>query len=187
MLKTVARFRSLRRNAVLSALFLLIQGIFFIARPNTDPTGTGKLIAALLIIAGAGSIVSYLVAKDRTLVGTLMMVLSCVVVIAGILLYIHSDTMVQILRYAVALMVAASGAAGIIEAVKLGKSKRWQFIVGLIVGIFLVGLGVAMLVASIEVSTIMKRALGFVFVLGAIVQLVSAVQMTETIKNSQAA
>lgn len=181
--KPISWIKALRRNKIIGALFLLVQGLFFVMKPGTDMTGFARIVGILVIVAAAVSIISYFADKDKSSLSTWTVVLCFLLIGMSIVGLMYLDSFGKALRYIMGAVVIFSGASNILGAVRLEEKKGAQLAVSLAAGVIQLGFGVGLIAAPIEVSTIMKRYMGIVLVLNALIDLWFIYRMSAVIKQ----
>lgn len=181
--KPLGWIKALRRNKIIGALFLLVQGLFFVVKPGTDMTGLARIVGILVIVAAIVSIISYFAAKDKSSIRTWTVVLCFLLIGMSIAGLVYLDSFGKAVRNIMGVVILFSGVSNILGALRLEEKKGIQLAVSIVAGVIQLGFGIGLIVAPIEVSTIMKRYMGIVLILNALIDLWFIYRMSAVIKQ----
>lgn len=181
---TVAWVKEVRKNKIIAAILLLIQGILFIIKPQSGPEKVARSVAIFVLVGCTVYLVEFLAAKDKEKRSKLRVALAAVVAVAAIVVAAKPGLVSKIVIYAIAVLAIINGIVNLIQAFKLNRKVDGSKIAGIIINVLTVGFGIALLFTGRNGSDMMTRIVGVVLVFNAASDLWTCLQMHMALKNS---
>ena len=116
-LKTVER---ISQNRLILALFLVVDGILFLANPEQPVEGMGQSIAICMVLAAGAMIVAKIVAKERLV----RFIPALILLVAGGLMYFYPDVLSAYFRLLLALVIIINGLLNLFDLLGLGRARE---------------------------------------------------------------
>lgn len=116
-LKTVER---ISQNRLILALFLVVDGILFLANPEQPVEGMGQSIAICMVLTAGAMIVAKIVAKERLV----RFIPALILLVAGGLMYFYPDVLSAYFRLLLALVIIINGLLNLFDLLGLGRARE---------------------------------------------------------------
>lgn len=147
------------------------KGILFIAAPHGDMTGMVQIAAVVVIIACAINILLHLSQKNKGLINYLLTAVNGLFIAAAVFCLVSPQTVEPYVRIIVGAITALAGLVNLAETMKIEKKRSWQFAVGVIAAIVMIGLGVTMIIASAAKVELVQQSGGVFLILSALLNI----------------
>lgn len=159
---------SLMKNKLIVSLMLLIQGILFIAAPTGDMVGTVQVASVVVILACAVNVLLHLMQKDKGILQYLLVIVNGIFIAAAVFCLANPQTVEPYVRVVAGAITALTGMVNLAETMKIETGKSWQKAVGVITAVVMMGLGVAMMIASAAKIELVQQSAGIFLILSAL-------------------
>lgn len=118
--KTLKMVERISQNRLILALFLVVDGILFLANPEQPVEGMGQSIAICMILAAGAMIVAKIVAKERLV----RFIPALLLLAAGVLMYFYPDVLSAYFRLLLALVIIINGLLNLFDLLGLGRARE---------------------------------------------------------------
>lgn len=181
--KSVSLVRNLMKNKLIAALFMFISGLIFVITPDgTDMNGIARIIMGVVVGVALVGIITNLTAKDRKTGNIVAVILYAVALILGIILFINTGAAARILRVIFGITTLVAGATNIVETIRFHPDRDWKFYVCIVAAVLQAVLGIVMIVASVEFSSLVRRIAGGAMVFSGLVNMFVVYQIRSAAK-----
>ena len=167
---------SLLKNKLVASLVMLVTGILYIVDPKGSSVGTVRILAVVLGVLALANVIAHLTPRGKCAADMISVVLNLVLIGAAIWAFAFPDVVEPLVRYAVGLLTILTNLFNIGELIKLEDKKTARFWLGLFVAVIMMGLGVAMLIASEEKIAAMQQGIGGFLIVNALLNIVYMIQ-----------
>ena len=162
---------ALMKNKLAASLMLLIQGILFILAPQGDMTGTVRIAAAVVILTCTINILMHLMQKNKGVIHYLLAFVNALLTAAAVFCLVSPQTVEPSVRPVIGAVTALTGLVNLVETLKIEKRKSWQFAVGVMAAIVIMGLGIAMMIAGAAKVELIQQSGGIFLILSALINI----------------
>ena len=133
LIKAAQTVERISQNRLILALFLLIDGIVFLANPQQPVEDMGRSIAICMAFAAGAMIIAKIVAKERLV----RFIPALILLAAGGLMFFYPNVLSAYFRLLLALVIIINGLLNLFDILELNRA--WEMITALrdkITGIF---------------------------------------------------
>ncbi|MBR0217499.1 MAG: DUF308 domain-containing protein [Clostridia bacterium] len=162
---------SLMKNKLVASLMLLAQGILFIVTPQGDMKSLVQIASVIVIVACVINILLHLAQKNKSFITGLLMLLNVLFIAVAIYCLISPQTVEPYVRIIFGVITVLSGLINLAETLKIEKRNSWQRAVGIIAALFMIGLGVAMMIASTARIEMVQQSSGIFLILSSLLNI----------------
>ena len=182
VVRTGKWYLSLMKNKLIASLMLLGQGILFLVAPQGDMGGTVQTAGVVVILACVINIVLHMMQKEKGFISYLLIALNAVFILAGIYCLVTPQTIEPYVRVIIGAITAVAGLINLVETLRIENRKTWQFKVGLIAAMVMIGLGITMMIASKAHIELVQQTGGIFLVLSALINIWYMIRLKQASK-----
>ena len=162
---------SLMKNKLVASVIMLIQGFLFLLAPQGDMSGTVQIASVVVILACGFNILLHLRQRDKGFIKNVLIILNGLFILAAVFCLISPQTIEPYVRIVVGIITLLAGIVNLLETLKIEKKRSWQFAVGVIAAVVMMGLGVTMIVAGEAKIELVQQSGGIFLILSALVNI----------------
>ena len=118
--KTVQTIERISQNRLILAIFLVIDGIVFLANPEQPVEEMGRSVAICMALAAGAMIIAKIVAKERLI----RFIPAFILLAAGGLMYFYPDVLSAYFRLLLALVIIINGALNLLDVMGLSRARE---------------------------------------------------------------
>lgn len=168
----------LKNLSLITMIAGLITGIILIAKPEQSVQFICIIFAAVLILLGIGSLISYF----TKLKFTFLAVIGVILIIIGVLVFLRYERLVSAVIFIFGLFVTISGIVDFVSALDARKNnlKSWIFSIVMSVGVTI--LGIVVLINPFDSAILLTRLLGLSLIIYAMLDLITLIQVRKISK-----
>ena len=154
---------SFKTNRIIFAAGALIIGLILLIWPSTSLMVMAKCIGALL--AAGGLAAAYFYYKDHdTVLKSVLLIMAAIMLICGIVIFIHPDELVKLIPTIAGVLVIISGLINLGETFLLNRQKYGRWWVSLIVSVLTIAAGLFVVSKAFSLASLITRIAGGVLV-----------------------
>ena len=157
------KVKSWRYNFVVAAILCLVLGIVLLVWPGTGSSVICRTIGAVLVIYGAVQIFAFLLAKEKTAVLALQMVVGVIAAALGVFFLVRPQMMLSVLPTLMGLFIIVVSCLSVKRAFDLRGCCDDQWWINLLLSIATIALGALIFFHPFGLVKIVMRLTGGVF------------------------
>lgn len=154
------KLKALKWNHIIEALIMIGIGAVLIFWSNASLVIMARVLAILLILAGAVMILSYFIHSERTFAMSGGFALGVVIVAIGAWIFVKPDTFTDLIPKLFGLFIFLSGLMNLWQTISLVRYKYGLWWVSLILALITVGLGAFLLFYPSVAKELMIKLIG---------------------------
>lgn len=155
--------KSFKTNRLIFAIGALVIGIILLVWPGKSLIILGKCIGALL--AAGGLVSAFLFIKDHeTASRSLFLVMAVIMLICGIVIFIHPDELVKLIPTIMGILVVISGLINLGETFLLNRRKYGRWWITLLVSAATIAGGVFLICNAFKLASLITRIAGGILI-----------------------
>ncbi len=157
-------FKTLRSNLILQSIAFVIAGMVLLVIPNVTMMTMVYVIAFLLTVMGAWSLISYFRENRNTEGAMSSLVGGIALLILPIVMFIIPYVFVTFISMLAGILLFLSGVMNIMRSIKIRKVGDRSWIISLIISIIIASAGVLLVCNPFGSATMFVRILGICLV-----------------------
>lgn len=165
--------KKILKSTLITALVLIALGIYMVLSPGAALSNIIKVIGIAIIVAGAVTVLLYVLNKEGNSLTTLAA--GIILVVAGIVFLVKPGAIEKIFPTVVGILVIVNGVLNLIASLKARKAGAPVWIVGLILSVLTVALGIMILTQPLFLMNQIVRIVGIVLIVMGVSSLLSGV------------
>ncbi|MCI8529548.1 MAG: HdeD family acid-resistance protein [Lachnospiraceae bacterium] len=152
--------KQIKWDAILISLLYIVLGIVCIVIPETMVKTIGYLIGALLIIAGAVSMICYLLREAHQNYYRNDFVYGLVSIAIGIIVLYKVDWLIELVPVILGILVLASGCSKLQDVIDMKRMEYGNWVLMLILAVINVLIGVVVIFNPFETALLLFQLVG---------------------------
>lgn len=153
-------FRELKWDALLTGLLYILLGIVALVIPETMEKLLGYLLAVVLILAGAVSMISYLLRDAHQNYYHNDFLHGLISIGAGCFVLFKVEFIISLIPFLLGILVLISGLSKLQDVIDMNRMEYGNWVVMLVFALLNVALGVLLMCNPFESATILFRLIG---------------------------
>ncbi len=154
--------KKILKSTLITSLVLIALGIFMVLSPNTALSTIIKVIGIGIIVAGAITVLLYVLNKGEGSLTSLAT--GIILIVAGIVFLVNPAAIEKIFPTVVGILIIVNGILNLIASIKAKKAGSPAWIVGLILSILTIALGILILSQPLFLMNQIVRIVGIVLI-----------------------
>lgn len=154
--------KKILQNSLIASLVLIALGIFMVLSPNAALSTIIKVIGIGIIVAGAITVLLYVLNKGEGSLTSLAT--GIILIVAGIVFLVNPAAIEKIFPTVVGILIIVNGILNLIASIKAKKAGSPAWIVGLILSILTIALGILILSQPLFLMNQIVRIVGIVLI-----------------------
>ena len=183
--KTISWINEVKKNKIIAAILLLVQGILFIVRPQSGPEKVARSIAVFALVGCAAYLTEFFAAKDKKSRSKVRVILAVVLAIAAIVVAAKPGLVSGIVIYAIAVLAIINGIVNTWQLFRLSREMDAKKAVGLVINVLSVGLGISLIFTGKNAAEVMTRFVGIILIVNALTDLWTYFLMRMKLKEAR--
>ena len=180
--------KSFRTNRIIFAAGAMLIGIILLVWPSTSLLIMGKCVGAFLALGGLAA--AFMFFRDHeSATRSLLLVMAAVMLICGIVIFLHPQDLVKLIPTIMGILVMISGLINLGETFVLTRNKYGKWWISLIVSIVTIAAGIFLVRNAFNLASLITRIAGGILVFDGISDLwvVSRLSKSASLKEEAAA
>ena len=180
--------KSFRTNRIIFAAGAMLIGIILLVWPSTSLLIMGKCVGAFLALGGLAA--AFMFFRDHeSATRSLLLVMAAVMLICGIVIFLHPQDLVKLIPTIMGILVMISGLINLGETFVLTRNKYGKWWISLIVSIVTIAAGIFLVRNAFNLASLITRIAGGILVFDGISDLwvVSRLSKSASLKEEEAA
>lgn len=174
--------RELKWDALLTGILYIVLGIMSLALPETMEKILGYMIGVVLIVAGAVSMISYLLRDAHQNYYHNDFLHGLIGIAAGILILVKMEVVIGLISFLLGVMVLVSGCSKLQDVIDMKRLNCGNWIVMLVLAAVNVGFGVLLICNPFSWTILLFRLLGVGLIFSGVVDCVATVYFAGRIR-----
>lgn len=175
--------KQIKWETLLSSVLYIVLGVVALLTPDTMVKTLGYLIGILLILAGAVSMICYLLREASQNYYRNDFGYGLVSIAVGILFLYKVEWIIQLVPVILGVMVVASGCRKLQDVIDMKRMGYGRWVVVLVVAAVNVVLGVALIVNSLQAAMFFLRLVGAGLIFSGVTDCVTCVYLAGRVKE----
>lgn len=177
--------KSFKTNRLIFAVGAVLIGIILLIWPGTSLMLMGKCIGAALAVGGV--VAAFLFWKDHeTPSRSLLLVMAAIMLICGVVIFLHPDDLVRIIPTIMGILVVISGLINIGETFLLNRQKYGKWWISLLVAAVTIVAGLVLIHYAFQMAAFVTRIAGGVLIFDGVSDLWVLSRLSSSAKNAAA-
>lgn len=177
-------FSAIRSNMLVQGSLFIIMGLFLILWPGVTIITVIYLVAALIAISGASSVVAYMRKKSPDYHSPVVLATGILLLLIALIAFIFPATVASFFSVALGVVLILSGVVCAVRSFELRQFKDNSWIVTLIVGILITIGGVVIILNPFASTELFILILGVLMLVNGICELFMEYQLHRLSKIS---
>lgn len=180
--------KSFRTNRIIFAAGAMLIGIILLVWPSTSLLIMGKCVGVFLALGGLAA--AFMFFRDHeSATRSLLLVMAAVMLICGIVIFLHPQDLVKLIPTIMGILVMISGLINLGETFVLTRNKYGKWWISLIVSIVTIAAGIFLVRNAFNLASLITRIAGGILVFDGISDLwvVSRLSKSASLKEEEAA
>ena len=152
--------KELKWEAILTGVLYILLGIVALLIPETMQKTLGYLIGIVLIVAGAVSIICYLLRDARDNYYHNEFVFGLVGIVLGVAVLYKVEVIISLIPFILGILVLFSGCSKLQDAIDLKRLSYGSWVGMLVVAVINIILGVVLICNPFQAAVLLFRVLG---------------------------
>lgn len=175
--------KSFKTNRLIFAVGAVLIGIILLIWPGTSLMLMGKCIGAALAVGGV--IAAFLFWKDHeTPSRSLLLVMAAIMLICGVVIFLHPDDLVRLIPTIMGILVVISGLINIGETFLLNRQKYGKWWISLLVAAVTIVAGLVLIHYAFQMAAFVTRIAGGVLIFDGASDLWVLSRLSSSAKNA---
>lgn len=179
------KLKAARREKMISTVIMILLGVVLLAWTEQTVAIIGRVIAAVLLIAGVFMIGIFLSRKVQAVLSWGLLVFGAILAMIGILFYANPGMPLSILPSIVGAVVLFNGLTDFGEALRLLRLKYARWWETLCLALLLMGMGAFLLFGANYVVDFILQIVGVVLIIMGVAHLVMAAGLKEAYRDGE--
>ena len=155
--------KSFKTNRLIFAIGALVIGIILLVWPGKSLMILGKCVGGLLAVGGLAS--AFLFIKDHeTASRSLLLVMAVIMLICGIVIFLHPDELVKLIPTIMGILVVISGVINLGETFLLNRRKYGRWWITLLVALATIAGGIFLISNAFNLAALITRIAGGILI-----------------------
>ncbi len=177
--------KELRWDALLKGILYILLGIVALIIPETMERTLGYLIGIVLIIAGAVSMISYLLRDARENYYRNDFLYGLVGIALGIIVLYKVELIISLVPIILGILVIISGCAKLQDVIDMKRLESGNWIVMLVLAVINLGLGILLICNPFKAASVLFRVIGAGLIFSGITDCVTIIYFARVLKELQ--
>ena len=152
--------KELKWEAILTGVLYILLGIVALLIPETMQKTLGYLIGVVLIVAGAVSIICYLLRDARDNYYHNEFVFGLVGIVLGVAVLYKVEVIISLIPFILGILVLFSGCSKLQDAIDLKRLSYGSWVGMLVVAVINIILGIVLICNPFQAAVLLFRVLG---------------------------
>lgn len=152
--------KQMKWDVIMTSLLYVVLGVAVLVMPGTMLRTLGYLIGAFLIVAGAVSMIGYLLRDARRNYFRNDFVYGLVEITIGIIVLYKMDTIMELVPVILGILVVASGCRKLQDVIDMKMMEYGNWIAMLVLAAVNVVFGVVLILNPVEMEMILEQLIG---------------------------
>lgn len=175
--------RELKWDALLTGILYIVLGIMSLALPETMERILGYMIGVVLIVAGAVSMISYLLRDAHQNYYHNDFLHGLIGIAAGILVLVKMEVVIGLISFLLGVMVLVSGCSKLQDVIDMKRLNCGNWIVMLVLAAVNVAFGVLLICNPFSWTILLFRLLGAGLIFSGVIDCVATVYFAARIRE----
>lgn len=175
--------RELKWDALLTGILYIILGIMSLALPETMERILGYMIGVVLIIAGAVSMISYLLRDAHQNYYHNDFLHGLIGIAAGILILVKMEVVIGLISFLLGVMVLVSGCSKLQDVIDMKRLNCGNWVVMLVLAAVNVAFGVLLICNPFSWTILLFRLLGAGLIFSGVIDCIATVYFAGRIRE----
>lgn len=155
--------KSFKTDRIIFAAGALVIGVILLVWPSTSLLIMGKCIGAFL--AGGGLVAAFMFFRNHdSALKSMLLVMAAVMMICGIVIFLHPDDLVRLIPTIMGILVLLSGLLNLGETFLLTRSRYSKWWISLLVAAATIAAGVFLIRNAFNLAALITRIAGGVLI-----------------------
>lgn len=175
--------RELKWDALLTGILYIILGIMSLALPETMERILGYMIGVVLIVAGAVSMISYLLRDAHQNYYHNDFLHGLIGIAAGILILVKMEVVIELISFLLGVMVLVSGCSKLQDVIDMKRLNCGNWIVMLVLAAVNVAFGILLICNPFSWTILLFRLLGVGLIFSGVIDCAATVYFAGRIRE----
>ena len=155
--------KSFKTNRMIFAIGALVIGIILLVWPGKSLMILAKCVGALLAVGGLAS--AFMFIKDHeTASRSLLLVMAVIMLVCGIVIFLHPDELVKLIPTIMGVLVVISGIINLGETFLLNRRKYGRWWITLLVSLATIAGGIFLISNAFKLASLITRIAGGILI-----------------------
>ena len=155
--------KSFKTNRMIFAIGALVIGIILLVWPGKSLMILAKCVGALLAVGGLAS--AFMFIKDHeTASRSLLLVMAVIMLVCGIVIFLHPDELVMLIPTIMGVLVVISGIINLGETFLLNRRKYGRWWITLLVSLATIAGGIFLISNAFKLASLITRIAGGILI-----------------------
>lgn len=175
--------KKFKANRIIFSLGAVALGVILLVWPATSLLVLARIIGAVLAVGGI--VMAIMCLRDRRVVlSASMLVLAVVMIICGIVVYLHPGDLVSLIPTVMGVLVLLSGIVNLGETFTLTRQRYGRWWVSLLVALATIALGIILITKAFGVASMITRIAGIVLIFDGVSDLWVISRISTAVKDA---
>lgn len=176
--------KSFTTNRIVFAIGAAVLGIILLIWPGTSLIIMAKCIGAAVAIGGLFA--AYQFFKDHdSAVKSLLLVMAAVMIICGVVIFLHPEELVKLIPMIMGILVLLSGIINLGETFTLSRQRYNRWWLSLIIAVLTIGAGIFLITRAFSLAALITRVAGGILLFDGLSDLWVISRVTKADKDAQ--
>ncbi|MBO5623523.1 MAG: DUF308 domain-containing protein [Butyrivibrio sp.] len=144
----------------IQAILTIIIGVVLIIWTGDSIRLVARALAALLVLVGVVTVISYFLRKDRNVVSSTGFGIGIIIAAVGVWIFINPDTFTDFIPKLFGIFILLSGILNLWQTITLMRSKYGYWSFSLLFAVITVGMGIVLLLEPTFIKNIIVTLIG---------------------------
>ena len=177
--------KSFTTNRIVFAIGASVLGIILLIWPGTSLIIMAKCIGAAVAIGGLFAAYQFFRDHDSA-VKSLLLVMAAVMIICGVVIFLHPEELVKLIPMIMGILVLLSGIINLGETFTLSRQRYNRWWLSLIIAVLTIGAGIFLITRAFSLAALITRIAGGILLFDGLSDLWVISRVSKADKDAQA-
>lgn len=177
--------KSFTTNRIVFAIGASVLGIILLIWPGTSLIIMAKCIGAAVAIGGLFAAYQFFRDHDSA-VKSLLLVMAAVMIICGVVIFLHPEELVKLIPMIMGILVLLSGIINLGETFTLSRQRYNRWWLSLIIAVLTIGAGIFLITRAFSLAALITRIAGGILLFDGLSDLWVISRVSRADKDAQA-
>ena len=177
--------KSFTTNRIVFAIGASVLGIILLIWPGTSLIIMAKCIGAAVAIGGLFAAYQFFRDHDSA-VKSLLLVMASVMIICGVVIFLHPEELVKLIPMIMGILVLLSGIINLGETFTLSRQRYNRWWLSLIIAVLTIGAGIFLITRAFSLAALITRIAGGILLFDGLSDLWVISRVSRADKDAQA-
>jgi len=176
--------KSFTTNRIVFAIGASVLGIILLIWPGTSLIIMAKCIGAAVAIGGLFAAYQFFRDHDSA-VKSLLLVMAAVMIICGVVIFLHPEELVKLIPMIMGILVLLSGIINLGETFTLSRQRYNRWWLSLIIAVLTIGAGIFLITRAFSLAALITRIAGGILLFDGVSDLWVISRVSKADKDAQ--